>query len=44
MKTYCLIIDDDNQKDYFEKDIKEVLHKDHIDLVPILLKLKIGFI
>ena len=19
MKTYCLIIDDDNQKDYFEK-------------------------
>ena len=40
MKTYCLIIDDDNQKDYFEKNIKEVLQKDHIDLVPIYIETK----
>lgn len=40
MRTYCLVIDDDNQKNYFEKDIKEVLRKDHIDLVPIYIETK----
>lgn len=40
MKTYCLVIDDDNQKEYFEKNIKEVLQKDHIDLVPIYIETK----
>lgn len=40
MRTYCLVIDDDNQKDYFEKDIKEVLLKDHIDLIPIYIETK----
>lgn len=40
MKTYCLVIDDDNQKEYFEKDIKEVLLKDHIELVPVFIETK----
>ena len=40
MRTYCLVIDDDNQKNYFEKDIKEVLRKDQIDLVPIYIETK----
>lgn len=40
MRTYCLVIDDDNQKGYFEKEIKEVLDKDRIDLVPIYIETK----
>mgnify|MGYP002859855500 CR=1 FL=1 len=40
MKTYCLVIDDDIQKDYFETDIQKVLHKDHIDLIPIYIETK----
>lgn len=40
MKTYCLVIDDDNQKDYFEKNIKEVLQKDHIEIIPIFIETK----
>lgn len=40
MKTYCLVIDDDNQEDYFEKKIKEVLKKNHIELIPIYIKTK----
>lgn len=27
MKTYCLVIDDDNQEDYFDQKIKKVLQK-----------------
>ena len=37
MKTYCLVIDDDNQKDYFEEYVHKVLLKDNIDLVPIFI-------
>lgn len=40
MKTYCLVIDDDNQKDYFEENIHKVLLKDNIDLVPIFIETK----
>lgn len=40
MKTYCLVIDDNIQKDYFETDIQKVLHKDHIDLIPIYIETK----
>lgn len=40
MKTYCLVIDDDNQKDYFETSIQKILHKDHIELVPIYIETK----
>ena len=28
MKTYCLVIDDDNQTDYFEEYVHKVLLKD----------------
>ena len=37
MKTYCLVIDDNNQKDYFEEYIHKILLKDNIDLVPIFI-------
>ncbi len=40
MKTYCLVIDDDNQKEYFETSIQKVLYKDHIELVPIYIETK----
>lgn len=40
MRTYCLVIDDDNQKDYFETSIQKVLHNDHIELVPIYIETK----
>lgn len=40
MKTYCLVIDDDNQKEYFETNIQKVLQKDHIELVPIYIETK----
>lgn len=38
MKTYCLVIDDNNQKDYFEEYVHKVLLKDNIDLVPIFIE------
>lgn len=37
MKTYCLVIDDNNQRDYFEEYIHKVLLKDNIDLIPIFI-------
>lgn len=37
MKTYCLVIDDNNQENYFEEYIHKVLLKDNIDLVPIFI-------
>lgn len=37
MKTYCLVIDDDNQKNYFDTEIKKVLMKDNIELEPIFI-------
>lgn len=37
MKTYCLVIDDNNQTDYFEEYVHKVLLKDNIDLVPIFI-------
>lgn len=40
MKTYCLVIDDDNQKEYFETNIQKVLYKEHIELVPIYIETK----
>jgi len=40
MKTYCLVIDDDNQKEYFETSIQKVLHRDYIELVPIYIETK----
>lgn len=40
MKTYCLVVDDDNQKEYFETSIQKVLYKDHIELVPIYIETK----
>ena len=40
MKTYCLVIDDDNQKEYFETSIQKVLHRNHIELVPIYIETK----
>ena len=40
MKTYCLVIDDNNQKDYFEMNIHKVLLKNHIDLIPIYIETK----
>lgn len=40
MKTYCLVIDDDNQKDYFEENIHKILLKDNIDLVPVFIETK----
>ena len=40
MKTYCLVIDDDNQEDYFDQKIKKVLQKNHIELIPIYIKTK----
>lgn len=40
MKTFCLVIDDDNQKEYFETSIQKILHKDHIELVPIYIETK----
>ena len=40
MKTYCLVIDDDYQKEYFETSIQKVLYKDHIELVPIYIETK----
>lgn len=40
MKTYCLVIDDDSQKDYFETEIQRVLIKDNIELEPIFIETK----
>ena len=40
MKTYCLVIDDDNQRSYFETNIQKVLLKDHIELIPIFIETK----
>lgn len=40
MKTYCLVIDDDNQRSYFETKIQKVLLKDHIELIPIFIEAK----
>ena len=40
MKTYCLVIDDDNQEDYFDQKIKKVLQENHIELIPIYIKTK----
>lgn len=40
MKTYCLVIDDNNQKEYFETNIHKVLLKDRIDLTPIYIETK----
>ena len=40
MKSYCLVIDDDNQKEYFATQIQNVLRKDHIDLEPIYIETK----
>lgn len=40
MKTYCLVIDDDNQEEYFETNIRKVLQKDHIELTPVFIKPK----
>ena len=40
MKTYCLVIDDNNQKNYFEEYIHKILLKDNIDLVPIFIDTK----
>ena len=37
MKTYCLVIDDNNQKDYFEEYVHKVLLKDNIDIIPIFI-------
>lgn len=38
MKTYCLVIDDDNQEEYFETEVRRVLLKNHIDITPIFIK------
>lgn len=38
MKTYCLVIDDDNQKSYFKANIQNVLLKEHIELIPIFIE------
>ena len=40
MKTYCLVIDDDNQEKYFKSEVQDVLCKDHIDLVPMFVNPK----
>lgn len=40
MRTYCLVIDDNNQKSYFETSIREVLQKNNIELVPIFINPK----
>lgn len=37
MKTYCLIIDDDNQEQYFENNVRKILKIDQIDLIPIFI-------
>ena len=37
MKTYCLIIDDDEQEQYFENNVRRVLRKNQIDLIPIFI-------
>lgn len=38
MKTYCLVIDDDNQEEYFKTELQNVLRKIHIELIPIFVK------
>lgn len=38
MKTYCLVIDDDSQEEYFETEVRRVLLKNHIDITPIFIK------
>ncbi len=40
MRTYCLVIDDDHQEEYFETNIYKVLKKDHIELLPIFIRPK----
>ena len=40
MKTYCLVIDDDNQEEYFKTEVQDVLCKDHIDLIPMFVNPK----
>lgn len=41
MKTYCLIIDDDNQEEYFKTAVQEVLlKKNNIEVNPIFIKTK----
>ena len=37
MKTYCLIIDYDEQEQYFENNVRRVLRKNQIDLIPIFI-------
>lgn len=40
MKTYCLVIDDNNQEEYFDTYIHKILQKDHIELIPVFIKPK----
>lgn len=40
MRTYCLVIDDDNQEEYFETNVYRILQKDHIELIPVFINPK----
>lgn len=40
MRTYCLVIDDDNQEEYFDTNIHKILLKDHIELIPAFINPK----
>ena len=37
MRTYCLVIDDDNQEEYFNTNVRCVLKEEGIDVIPIFV-------
>ena len=38
MKTYCLVIDDDNQEEYFNANVRRVLETDGNEIIPLFIK------
>lgn len=38
MKTYCLVIDDDNQEEYFNANVQRILKSEGTEIIPFFIK------